>query len=127
MEEIDILLKNYIESINTCSIKLAQEAWDTEGSVSFIHPNGTEQGFEEIKNNFYLEFLNKQFSNRNFRIKDIMTKYYGNTALLEFDWEFLATLKDSNKDINTQGKETQFIVLRDKGWKLSNIHRSQKI
>lgn len=126
MERIDILLRNYVTSINECDLELAKSIWDTEGSVSLIHPNGYEYSFEDIKNNFYLGIMDNKFSKRDLKLKDIMTKYYGNTALLEFSWDFYATLNNSCEKIHTQGRETQFIVLRDSGWKLSNIHYSTK-
>lgn len=126
MERIDDLLKSYIESVNTSDEKLFREIWDREGSISFIHPNGYAIGFEEIVEHFRLGRMSTNFSNRNFKIKDIMIKYYGNTAFLEFRWDFFATKKDTNDEIHTEGRETQFIVLRDSGWKFSNIHCSSE-
>ncbi len=122
MERIDDLLKSYIESVNTSDEKLFREIWDREGSISFIHPKGYAIGFEDIVEHFRLGRMSTNFSNRNFKIKDIMIKYYGNTAFLEFRWDFFATMKDTNDEIHTEGRETQFIVLRDSGWKFSNIH-----
>lgn len=124
MERIDDLLKLYIESVNTSDEKLFREIWDREGSISFIHPKGYAIGFEEIVEHFHFGRMSTNFSNRNFKIKDIMIKYYGNTAFLEFRWDFFATVKDTNDEIHTEGRETQFIVLRDDGWKFSNIHCS---
>ncbi len=126
MERIDDLLKSYIESVNTSDEKLFREIWDREGSISFIHPNGYAIGFEEIVEHFRLGRMSTNFSNRDFKIKDIMIKYYGNTAFLEFRWDFFATMKDTNDEIHTEGRETQFIVLRDSGWKFSNIHCSSE-
>lgn len=126
MERIDDLLKSYIESVNTSDEKLFREIWDREGSISFIHPKGYAIGFEEIVEHFRLGRMSTNFSNRDFKIKDIMIKYYGNTAFLEFRWDFFATMKDTNDEIHTEGRETQFIVLRDSGWKFSNIHCSSE-
>ena len=126
MERIDDLLKSYIESVNTSDEKLFREIWDREGSISFIHPKGYAIGFEEIVEHFRLGRMSTNFSNRNFKIKDIMIKYYGNTAFLEFRWDLFATMKDTNDEIHTEGRETQFIVLRDSGWKFSNIHCSSE-
>lgn len=126
MERIDDLLKSYIESVNASDEKLFREIWDREGSISFIHPRGYAIGFEEIVEHFRLGRMSTNFSNRNFKIKDIMIKYYGNTAFLEFRWDFFATMKDTNDEIHTEGRETQFIVLRDSGWKFSNIHCSSE-
>lgn len=126
MERIDDLLKSYIKSVNTSDEKLFREIWDREGSISFIHPKGYAIGFDEIVEHFRLGRMSTNFSNRNFKIKDIMIKYYGNTAFLEFRWDFFATMKDTNDEIHTEGRETQFIVLRDSGWKFSNIHCSSE-
>lgn len=126
MERIDDLLKSYIESVNTSDEKLFREIWDREGSISFIHSKGYAIGFEEIVEHFRLGRMSTNFSNRDFKIKDIMIKYYGNTAFLEFRWDFFATMKDTNDEIHTEGRETQFIVLRDSGWKFSNIHCSSE-
>lgn len=126
MERIDDLLKSYIKSVNTSDEKLFREIWDREGSISFIHPKGYAIGFEEIVEHFRLGRMSTNFSNRDFKIKDIMIKYYGNTAFLEFRWDFFATMKDTNDEIHTEGRETQFIVLRDSGWKFSNIHCSSE-
>lgn len=95
MERIDDLLKSYIESVNTSDEKLFREIWDREGSISFIHPRGYAIGFDEIVEHFRLGRMSTNFSNRNFKIKDIMIKYYGNTAFLEFRWDFFATMKDT--------------------------------
>lgn len=126
MERIDDLLKSYIKSVNTSDEKLFRDIWDREGSISFIHPRGYAIGFEEIVEHFRLGRMSTNFSNRDFKIKDIMIKYYGNTAFLEFRWDFFATMKDTNDEIHTEGRETQFIVLRDSGWKFSNIHCSSE-
>lgn len=126
MERIDDLLKSYIKSVNTSDEKLFRDIWDREGSISFIHPKGYAIGFDEIVEHFRLGRMSTNFSNRNFKIKDIMIKYYGNTAFLEFRWDFFATMKDTNDEIHTEGRETQFIVLRDSGWKFSNIHCSSE-
>ena len=54
MDKINYLLEKYVKSINECDLELAREIWDSEGKVSFIHPNGYEHSFEEIKEHFYI-------------------------------------------------------------------------
>lgn len=127
MERIDVLLDKYVLSVNECNLDLAREIWDKEGSISFIHPLGYEHNFEEIKEHFYLGTMGRLFSKRDLKLKDIMTKFYGETAFLEFSWDFYATKREDGEQIHTTGRETQFIVLRDNEWKISNIHYSQSI
>ena len=126
MEKINKLLENYVKSINECDTELAQNFWDNKEPVSFIHPLGYEHNFDEIKNHFYLEIMGGRFSKRELRLKDIKIKIYNDTAFLEFSWDFYATLKETNEQIHTKGRETQFLVLRDNEWKIINIHYSQE-
>ena len=124
MDKINKLLENYVKSINECDIELAQTFWDDKDSESFIHPLGYEHNFEEIKNHFYLGIMGGRFSKRDLKLKDIKTKIYNDTAFLELGWDFYATLKETNEQIHTKGRETQFLILRNGEWKISNIHYS---
>ncbi len=124
MEKINTLLEKYVQSVNDCDLKTAEAIWDNEETVSFIHPNGYEHSFDEVRTHFYMGTMGRLFSKRDLRLKDIQAKVYGNTAFLEFRWDFYATLNDTGNPIHTQGRETQFLVLRKNNWKISNIHYS---
>lgn len=126
MERIENLLRDYVQSVNTCNLDLAREIWDREGSISFIHPNGYENSFDEIKEHFYLGVMDKKFSERELKLKDILTKFYGSVALVEFSWDFYAIERETQERFHSEGRETQFLVLRDSGWKISNIHYSKE-
>lgn len=123
MELIKNLLDKYVKSVNECDVELAALFWDNEDGVSFIHPNGYEHSFEEVKQHFYLQTMG-MFSKRDLRLKDIKARTFGEIAFLEFRWDFYAEFKDSGEKIHTQGRETQFLILRNGEWKISNIHYS---
>lgn len=71
MDKIHSLLNKYVHSINECNLELAREIWDSEDAISFIHPLGYEHSFEEIKEHFYLGTMDKLFSKRDLKIKEI--------------------------------------------------------
>ena len=126
MDKINQLLKNYVKSVNDCDTELARTFWDSEDEVSFIHPRGNEHSFDEIKDNFYIGTMGKLFENRDLRLFDIKAKIYKDTAFLEFRWDFYATVKETGENIIHKGRETQFLVLRNGEWKISNIHYSKE-
>ena len=126
MDKIHNLLYKYVQSINECNLELAKEIWDSEDLISFIHPLGYEHSFEEIKEHFYLGTMDKLFSKRDLKIKNISTKFFGNAAFLEFSWDFYAVKKEDGAQIHTKGRETQLLILRNNEWKISNIHYSQE-
>ncbi len=124
MDKINKLLENYVKSVNECDVELAKTFWDSKEPVSFIHPNGYEHSFEEVKNHFYLTVMGGMFSKRDLQLKNIKAKIYDNTAFLEFSWDFYAIAKETGDEVHTKGRETQFLVLRSDEWKISNIHYS---
>lgn len=47
------------------------------------------------------------------------------TAVLEFDWDFVATMRDDGGQKNTKGRETQvFVKIPGEGWMLAHVHYS---
>lgn len=125
MDKIKALLNNYVKSVNDCDTELARSFWDNEGEVSFIHPRGYEHSFEEIKKHFYIETMGGKFSNRDLRLKDLKVKVFKDTTFLEFSWDFYATENETGEKIHHEGRETQFLIMRNGEWKISNIHYSK--
>ena len=125
--KINELLKKYVQSINSCDVGLAREIWSKKDRISFIHPLGYEHSFDEIVQNFYINTMQKLFSKRDLRIKELKTSIHGDSALIEFQWDFFATVADTNEEIIHKGRETQFLVFEDNNWKISHIHYSTKL
>src|SRR4029078_7152999 len=51
--QIKQVLARYAESIDEADVRLASKVWLNSPAVSFIHPQGDEQGFAQIEHNFY--------------------------------------------------------------------------
>ena len=53
IRQIKALIDKYAESVSKADTGLASELWSTNSEVSFIHPNGYEHGWEQVKTNVY--------------------------------------------------------------------------
>jgi hypothetical protein len=53
------------------------------------------------------------------------TKIYGNVAVVEFNWDFVAVFRSSGQTLHTTGRESQVNVnVPRKGWRLVHVHYS---
>lgn len=83
-KEINQIIQNYAKSIDNVDIPLAKSFWQTDESVSFIHPRGNEYGWNQIQDNFYGKTMGETFSRRQLQVKDINIQVYGDTAVAVF-------------------------------------------
>ncbi len=126
-EEILSLLDTYVKSAIEASTELAAKVWYDSEEVSFIHPRGESQGFESVKKDFYINTMGANFSKRHLKMTNEPTIYINeNTAIVQFHWEFIATLKDNGEELTSQGRESQTLIKFPKlGWRIMHIHYSQ--
>jgi uncharacterized protein (TIGR02246 family) len=123
-DQIKALIEKYAKSINSADTTLGAEVWSTGADVSLIHPMGHERGWEQIKGNFYENVMAKMFTKRELKAKDIAAHILGDTAWVEFNWEFTATMTSGNQQVNTKGRETQVLKKTDLGWRIVHVHYS---
>lgn len=125
--EIRVLIDRYMQSVDEADPKIAATVWLTTPDVSFINPVGHERGWDEIASEVYVKLMGKTFSTRLLKNSSGVTIHvYGNAAVAEFDWDFVATLRSDGKtQVHTMGRESQFYVkLPDMGWRLVHVHYS---
>lgn len=123
-EEIERNIAKYAHSIDQADTSLASEIWLDSPDVSFIHPQGYEHGFEQIKENVYRRLMGQMFSERKLTPRDISVHVYGDAAWAEFYWDFVAKLRKDGSTITTRGRETQIYQKRPRGWRLVHVHYS---
>ena len=124
-EEILCKISQYAKSIDETDLNLASDLWINSDEVTFIHPRGHEHGFEEIKQNFYIETMRKKFSKRKLNIFDINMQIFKDSVIAEFYWHFVAQFKNTEEIHETKGRETQvFIKTEDSQWRLVHVHYS---
>ena len=92
-QQIEALIAKYAKSIDAADPALAAEIWSQSPDVSFIHPQGHEHGFAQIRQNVYLKAMGGTFSERRLTIKDVAIRVYRDTAWAEFNWNFAGRLK----------------------------------
>jgi ketosteroid isomerase-like protein len=124
-EAIKGQVAKYLRAVDDADTNLAAEVWATSPDVSFIHPRGHERGWEQLKTNFYEKTMGEPFSDRKLKVVgNVSVHVYGDTAWVEFYWDFVATFKTDGTPLNTKGRETQVFYKVDGGWRLVHVHYS---
>lgn len=121
------LVDAYFRSVMKLDLDLASSVWLTSPRISFIHPRGHERGWDEIKENFYEKTMRAHFSKRTLKaITPIeVRRFASDTAVVEFDWDFVAKRADNGELLHTTGRESQvYTKLADLGWRLVHVHYS---
>ena len=122
--EIRELIGKYTRSVDAADVKLASEVWLDSPDVTFIHPQGHEHGFEQIKKDIYQHFMGEIFSERKLTAHDISLDVRSDSAVAEFYWDFAAKLRKDGTPVTTHGRETQIYERVDGRWRLVHAHYS---
>jgi ketosteroid isomerase-like protein len=119
-------IATYLRSVERADTGLAATVWATGPEVSFIHPRGHERGWEQVAQNFYQETMGAMFTQRTLRLVGPSAMHvYGEAAVVEFDWDFVATRRDNGESLHTTGRESQVYARHpDQGWRLVHVHYS---
>lgn len=124
VEALRRLVGKYAESIDAADGALASQIWWDSPDVSFIHPLGHEHGFAQIQQNVYGKLMGGFFSERSLRPHDIAAHVYGDSAIVEFYWDFQAKMRKDGSPVSTHGRETQVYERKNGGWRLVHVHYS---
>ena len=126
---ISACLDRYVASIiHADDPALAKEVWANTPAVTLIHPRGHEHGWEEVRANFYETTMADKFSRRELKVMNTpVIKVYGGAAVVEFEWDFVATRRNDGETLHNQGRESQvYINTPDTGWRLTHVHYSRR-
>jgi ketosteroid isomerase-like protein len=125
--KIRALVDTYMQSVDDADPKLAAAVWLTTPDASFIEPLGHERGWDQIADVIYGKLMGQTFVKRTLKnVSDVTIHVYGDAAVVEFDWDFVAILRSDGKtEVHTTGRESQFYVnLPEQGWRLVHVHYS---
>ena len=122
--EIRNIIRTYEKSVSAADTALAAQIWSTTADVSFIHPQGEEHGWEQIKSNVYEKLMRDVFSERELTASDIQIHVYGDAAWAQFHWVFHAKLRSDGSAVKTAGRETQIYCKTAGGWRIVHVHYS---
>jgi Xaa-Pro aminopeptidase len=123
-DAIRSLIEKYAKSVDAADTALAAEVWWDSPNASFIHPLGHEHGFEQIKQNVYTRLMGETFSERKLSPHDASIHVFGNSAWVEFYWDFAAKFRKDGSPITTHGRETQLYEKIQGRWRLVHVHYS---
>jgi ketosteroid isomerase-like protein len=123
-QKIEALIHSYEKSVSDADTTLAGEVWARSAESSFIHPQGEEHGWEQIKQNVYEKLMRDVFSERKLTASNISVHVYKDAAWAEFRWVFVAKLRSNGSPVRTEGRETQIYHRDGQGWRLVHVHYS---
>lgn len=121
------MVDTYMQSVDDADPKLGATVWLTTPDASFIEPLGHERGWDQIADVIYGKLMGQTFVKRTLKnVSDVTIHVYGDAAVVEFDWDFVAILRSDGKTVvHTTGRESQFYVnLPGQGWRLVHVHYS---
>jgi ketosteroid isomerase-like protein len=110
--------------VSDADTTLASQVWWNSPEASFIHPLGHEHGFEQIKQDVYQHLMGDTFSQRNLSVHDLSVDVFGDSAVAEFYWDFIAKFRKDGSPITTHGRETQVYRRVQGEWRLAHVHYS---
>jgi len=119
-------IDRYLRSIDAADADLANGLWLQSPEASFIHPLGEERGWQQIKDHFYGTLMGKMLSQRELKlVGDPQIQIFGCAAVAQFNWNFVATRRDTGHQVHTIGRESQLYVRQTDGqWLLVHVHYS---
>jgi ketosteroid isomerase-like protein len=123
---IRLKVDTYLQSIMDANVTLGATVWSPTPDVSFIQPLGSQKGWDQIASDVYRKLMGETFTKRTLKtVGAVNIEVYGNAAVAEFNWDFVAVLRSNGQTIHTTGRETQvYVNLPDKGWRLVHVHYS---
>jgi ketosteroid isomerase-like protein len=114
---------SYIKSVNAADVTLASDVWLQSPDIVVITPFGRFQGWERVREEVYVKFLQGAFSERDLQPSNVSMLVRGDSAWLAFDWAFTAKLA-SGQPIASKGWESHVYQKTDRGWRIAHLHYS---
>ena len=115
--------ETYIKSVNAADLTLASTVWLQGPEILVIAPFGRFEGWERVRDEIYVKFLQQAFSERNLQPSNVTVRVMGDSAWLAFDWAFTAKLANG-QPIASKGWESHVYRKTDQGWRIAHLHYS---
>ena len=117
------VLARYLESVKTADLTLAADVWRQSQDIVVVTPFGRFQGWENVKNGLYVNFLQKAFLERKLEPANVVISVNGDAAWAVFDWSFSARLANG-QPFTSKGWESHVYRKTDRGWRIEHLHYS---
>jgi ketosteroid isomerase-like protein len=117
------VLDTYLRSIDTANVALASEVWAHGPTVEAVTPLGRFKGWDTVRDELYVNFLQRLFTERRLTASSVSLRVAGDIAWVVFDWSFAATRADGQPYAST-GWESHVYQKGDGRWALVHVHFS---
>ena len=117
------VFETYIKSVNAADLTLASNIWRQSPDIVVVTPFGRFQGWDRVREEIYVKFLQQTFSERDLRPSNVSLHVMGDSAWLAFDWAFTAKLANG-QPIASKGWESHVYQKTDQGWRIVHLHYS---
>ena len=122
-KNVRLVFDKYIESVNRADLTLASQVWLQSPDISAVTPLARFKGWESVRDDLYVNFLQKMFTERSLRPDNVAITVSGDTAWLVFDWTFAAKLA-AGQPMSSKGWESHVYQKTDRGWVIAHLHYS---
>ena len=117
------VLESYIKSVNAADVTLASAVWRQSEDVVAVTPFGRFQGWNQVRDEIYIKFLQQALSERDLRPSNVAMGVKGDSAWLVYDWTFAGKLANGESTAS-KGWESQMYQRTDQGWRIVHLHYS---
>jgi ketosteroid isomerase-like protein len=117
------VLATYLDSVKNADLELAAAVWWQSPDIVAVTPFGRFQSWERVKNDLYVNFLQKAFIERRLEPSNLVIGVNGNAAWAVFDWMFTAKLANG-QPFTSKGWESHVYRRTDRGWRIEHLHYS---
>jgi ketosteroid isomerase-like protein len=117
------VLDRYLESVRTADLGIASEIWSQTPDTSVVTPFGRFEGWENVREGVYVNFLQKAFTERRLHAENAGIHVEGDTAWAAFDWSFTGKLADG-QPMMSKGWESHVYRKTSRGWVIVHLHYS---
>jgi len=120
------VLDTYLRSVDMADVALASEVWAQGPTVEAVTPIGRFKGWDSIRDELYVNFLQKTFTERRLTAGNVSLRVVGDVAWAVFDWSFAAKRVDGQPYAST-GWESHVYQRVDGRWAIVHLHFSAPV
>ena len=122
-DRIRRLLDTYLQSVKAADVALASTVWLQSTDVIAVTPLGRLQGWDKVRDDLYVNFLQKSLLERDLKANNVHIDVNGDSAWAVFDWSFTGKLANG-QPLNSKGWESHVYKKVDGAWRIAHLHYS---
>ena len=117
------VLDRYLQSVDGADLQIAANIWSPTADTSVVTPFGRFEGWENVREGVYVNFLQKAFTERRLQAENVAIHVVGDSAWAAFDWTFHGKFADG-QTYSARGWESHVYRKTDRGWMIVHLHYS---